>query len=305
MSLALHTCIPKPVSRPAAFRRDGHRNRLLDRAGDRADGPLSRLRAHGDDDDRPCVRPISGSCRVGTKCFEDPSLLDERQRFRALSINGVAEATPVVIGFAEWRLPSGGNDAGLHRRLGHARPPALHPWNLVAGSIDALSVPNAVAVDQSYFERLGVSGPRRHRGNSRPEGARCGGHQGHPLVHDHALRVHVARPGARLYRHRRQQGHLFSGARGARRRRRKRSQPTAGESDRRRGADAPRSFATAAAPSGCSTPAPAPLCSPARCSASSSAPSSSRRRCIPAPRITSTSSQRCARSDRPACTSTR
>src|SRR6185295_7119691 len=26
---------------------------------------------------------------VGTKCFEDPSLMDERQRFRALSIDGV------------------------------------------------------------------------------------------------------------------------------------------------------------------------------------------------------------------------
>src|SRR5437016_10526728 len=40
---------------------------------------------------------------LGTKCFEDPSLLDERQRFRALSIEGVAEAVAVVIGFAQWR----------------------------------------------------------------------------------------------------------------------------------------------------------------------------------------------------------
>ena len=28
----------------------------------------------------------------GTKCFEDPSLLDARERYRALSINEVAEA---------------------------------------------------------------------------------------------------------------------------------------------------------------------------------------------------------------------
>jgi putative ABC transport system permease protein len=34
---------------------------------------------------------------LGTKCFEDPSLVDERQRFRALSV------------------------AGLHRRFGHPR----------------------------------------------------------------------------------------------------------------------------------------------------------------------------------------
>ena len=37
---------------------------------------------------------------LGTKCFEDPSLVDERERFRALSINGIAEALPIVIGFA-------------------------------------------------------------------------------------------------------------------------------------------------------------------------------------------------------------
>src|ERR1700751_377091 len=44
---------------------------------------------------------------LGTKCFEDPSLLDERQRFRALSMPGVAAAVPVVIGFADWRMESG------------------------------------------------------------------------------------------------------------------------------------------------------------------------------------------------------
>src|SRR5260370_40292756 len=44
---------------------------------------------------------------IGTKCFEDPSLVDERERFRALSITGVAEALPIVIGLAQWRLLSG------------------------------------------------------------------------------------------------------------------------------------------------------------------------------------------------------
>jgi putative ABC transport system permease protein len=46
---------------------------------------------------------------TGTKCFEDPSLLDERKRFQALAINGVTEAMPVVIGFADWRTPTGGS----------------------------------------------------------------------------------------------------------------------------------------------------------------------------------------------------
>jgi putative ABC transport system permease protein len=93
----------------------------------------------------------------GTKCFEDPSLLDARKRNRALSVDGVAEAIPVVIGFADWRTPSGTSTpvfvVGSDLRSG-----GLQPWNLVEGRIESLSTPNAVAVDRSYFDRLGISG---------------------------------------------------------------------------------------------------------------------------------------------------
>ncbi|MET0923751.1 MAG: FtsX-like permease family protein, partial [Xanthobacteraceae bacterium] len=93
----------------------------------------------------------------GTKCFEDSSMLDERERFRALSINGVAAATPLLAGFSQWRLPSGGITPVII--IGSdMRAPGLHPWNLVAGSLEALAVPDAVAVDQTYFERLGTTG---------------------------------------------------------------------------------------------------------------------------------------------------
>jgi putative ABC transport system permease protein len=93
----------------------------------------------------------------GTKCFEDPSLLDTRQRSRALAVPGVAEAIPVVIGFADWRTPSGSSTpvfvVGSDLRSG-----GLEPWNLVEGRIESLSTPNAVAIDRTYFDRLGVSG---------------------------------------------------------------------------------------------------------------------------------------------------
>ena len=93
----------------------------------------------------------------GTKCFEDPSTLDERRRFQALSINGVAQAAPVVIGYAEWRIPAGGTFpvfiVGSDLREG-----GLLPWNLIEGSLEALVIPGAVAVDRSYFDRLGVDG---------------------------------------------------------------------------------------------------------------------------------------------------
>ena len=93
----------------------------------------------------------------GTKRFEDPSLLDARDRYRALSIKGVADAIAMVIGFADWRMPDGAMTPvfviGSDVRSG-----GLQPWNLVKGRIEALSSPKAVAVDRSYFDRLGISG---------------------------------------------------------------------------------------------------------------------------------------------------
>jgi putative ABC transport system permease protein len=94
---------------------------------------------------------------LSTKCFEDPSLLDDRQRFRALAVDGVAEAAPLVIGFAQWRLPGGGTTP-VFIVGSELRGLGLRPWDLVAGSVDDLSIPGAVAIDQSYFERLGTSG---------------------------------------------------------------------------------------------------------------------------------------------------
>lgn len=94
--------------------------------------------------------------RKGTKCFEDPSLLDTNARRAILTVSGVAKASTLVIGFSDWRLPSGeltpiflvGSDLDEH---------TLDPWNIVDGSIKALAAPRSVAVDRSYHERLGVS----------------------------------------------------------------------------------------------------------------------------------------------------
>jgi putative ABC transport system permease protein len=94
---------------------------------------------------------------LGTRCFEDPSLVDERERFRALSTNDIAEVLPMVIGFAQWRLPSGGTTP-VFIVSSDTRVGGLHPWNLVEGSLADLAVPGAVAVDQSYFDRLGIKG---------------------------------------------------------------------------------------------------------------------------------------------------
>ena len=92
-----------------------------------------------------------------TKSFEDSSLVDERERFRALSVAGVTEALPIIIGFAQWRLPSGGTTP-VFVVGSDTRADGLHPWNLIEGSLADLAVPGAVAIDQSYFDRLGTKG---------------------------------------------------------------------------------------------------------------------------------------------------
>jgi len=63
----------------------------------------------------------------------------------------------VVIGFAQWRMRDGGTTP-VFVVASDMRGSGLHPWNLVGGSVDALSIPGAVAIDRSYFERLGSNG---------------------------------------------------------------------------------------------------------------------------------------------------
>jgi putative ABC transport system permease protein len=91
----------------------------------------------------------------GAKCFEDPSLLDMKLRDKVASVDGVASVVPLVIGFSDWRLDSGevtpvfivGTDL---------KENALLPWNVVEGDVRALSQWSTVAVDRSYFDRLGI-----------------------------------------------------------------------------------------------------------------------------------------------------
>ena len=94
-----------------------------------------------------------------TKSFEDSSLLDGRERFRALSIHGVTEVTPLVIGYADGASANGGASTPVFVIGAHKNSTAgLQPWNVVEGSLDQLANPDAVAIDRSYFEQLGVDG---------------------------------------------------------------------------------------------------------------------------------------------------
>ncbi len=91
-----------------------------------------------------------------TKSFEESSLLAGRERLEALSINGVTAAVPVVAGYASWRKPNGGASTSVLVVGAPEASAGLQPWNVVEGSIHDLSTPEAVAIDRSYFDELGI-----------------------------------------------------------------------------------------------------------------------------------------------------
>ncbi len=93
---------------------------------------------------------------LGTKCFEDPAMMDANNRHKAMSVAGVTDAVPMVIGFAQWDVPDHGGVTPVIM-IGSGDQ-GLRPWNVVQGKLADLEEPSAVAVDQSYFQRLGIHG---------------------------------------------------------------------------------------------------------------------------------------------------
>lgn len=94
---------------------------------------------------------------LGTKSFDDPSLLMGHEKYAVLSTPGVDSAEELVVGFAAWRKPKGGTTAVLLVGSDHLRG-SLKPYNIVDGSINDLRQPFTVAVDDTYFDDLGVTG---------------------------------------------------------------------------------------------------------------------------------------------------
>jgi putative ABC transport system permease protein len=93
-----------------------------------------------------------------TKSFEAAWFLKGRERFRALPVEGVAEVSPVMVGFNYWRKPDGSSLVPVFLVGVEPGSDALQPWNIVAGELADLESPDAVAVDETYFNRLGVTG---------------------------------------------------------------------------------------------------------------------------------------------------
>ena len=94
----------------------------------------------------------------GAKSFEDGGvLLTDRDRHQALAAAGVQSVVPIVVSFAEWRKPAGGSSRVV--LVGSdSEDKGLVPWSLAEGTLEDIKAPDAIAVDRSYLDELGVTG---------------------------------------------------------------------------------------------------------------------------------------------------
>ena len=92
----------------------------------------------------------------GVKTFDIAMPMPEARYHEVLSVPGVADASRMVVDFAFWKKPGGGQESievvafDTHKGMGG-------PWNMVRGNLESLGADDAVIMDQLYLEKLGVS----------------------------------------------------------------------------------------------------------------------------------------------------
>lgn len=92
---------------------------------------------------------------TGSAAFDDPAQINSNVRFKAYTVRGVQSVTPMLVGYAEWRKPDGGSLSVIVVGC-DPRAETLAPWNISLGDANDLKAPDAVAVDASYADELGV-----------------------------------------------------------------------------------------------------------------------------------------------------
>lgn len=90
-----------------------------------------------------------------TKSFDDPFLLEGREKQAILSTPGVASASEMIVSFVNWKKPNGALTVASVVGLDDL-PNGSLPWDIVEGSMKSIMAPNGVAVDKVYFGELGV-----------------------------------------------------------------------------------------------------------------------------------------------------
>ena len=94
----------------------------------------------------------------GTQSFDEGApLLGPAERHQVLAVEGVKAATPLVVGFADWRRPDSATSSVVIVGA-DIETESLRPWQISAGGMENLKEPDGVGVDRSYLEELGIEG---------------------------------------------------------------------------------------------------------------------------------------------------
>jgi putative ABC transport system permease protein len=92
---------------------------------------------------------------VGARNVDQSSDVATANRYRALSVPGVASAASLIVRFAPWRRPDGGTETVIVVGV-DLEHPGLKPWNLASGDVEDLRRPDGIVIDTLYAEKLGV-----------------------------------------------------------------------------------------------------------------------------------------------------
>jgi putative ABC transport system permease protein len=91
----------------------------------------------------------------GTSNVDQSIDIPDRRRYRALAAPGIAAVDKLIVHFAVWRRPDGRAEpviiVGFDLDSGVGGP-----WNVVAGSVADLRLPDSVIIDRLYAAKLGV-----------------------------------------------------------------------------------------------------------------------------------------------------
>ena len=96
--------------------------------------------------------------KKGNDAFEFATPFDERAYYKIASVPGVERAERVLINFAQFKLPDGG-DLGVQVVGVESTPgtsPLLSPWNLVDGDPQRITQPGAIVIDKSEYPKLKI-----------------------------------------------------------------------------------------------------------------------------------------------------
>jgi len=97
--------------------------------------------------------------KQGNDAFEFATPFDERAYYKISSVPGVERTERVLINFAQFKLPDGG-DLGV-QVVGVDMPPPgvtpmLSPWNVVDGDPQRLNQAGAIAIDRTEYPKLKI-----------------------------------------------------------------------------------------------------------------------------------------------------